>query len=180
MCSSSLLIDTALKPFVGSTSSSTLPVAQHCSTLVLPAPSKPRTRTCVFLVCSTNITHQIRARLWSVLFNFVNFEKTNIHLKMLMLWEQKTTAPQQQKLQFLWLSPPSFSSSPRSPFPFPSPLVSDCYRTGKNTQNVSRFDNCFLNIINTRVLICKSITLFTTIQYLPPLLFINYRIFSSY
>ena len=45
MCSSSLLMDTALKPCVGSTSCSRPPVAKHCSRLLFPDPSRPRTRT---------------------------------------------------------------------------------------------------------------------------------------
>lgn len=44
---SSLLMETALKPCVGCTSCSKQPVAQQCSRLVLPAPSRPRTSTCV-------------------------------------------------------------------------------------------------------------------------------------
>lgn len=40
-------METALKPCVGVTSASGLPVAQQHSRLVFPAPSRPRTRTWV-------------------------------------------------------------------------------------------------------------------------------------
>lgn len=46
-CRSPLLMETALKPCVGCVSCSRLPVAKQCSRLVLPAPSRPRTRTWV-------------------------------------------------------------------------------------------------------------------------------------
>lgn len=64
MCRSPLLMETALKPCVGCVSCSRLPVAKQCSRLVLPAPSRPRTRTWVpadsagLRDCGT---HQIRA-----------------------------------------------------------------------------------------------------------------------
>lgn len=59
MCRSPLLMETALKPCVGCTSCSRLPVAQQWSRLVLPAPFRPSTSTCVpawftGLVCRTH------------------------------------------------------------------------------------------------------------------------------
>lgn len=57
--SSSLLMEMALKPWVGDTSCSRLPVAKQCSKLVFPAPSRPNTSTWVpaVLGCTTQRTN---------------------------------------------------------------------------------------------------------------------------
>lgn len=78
MCRSSRLMETAWKPCVGCMSSSRLPVARQLSRLVLPAPSRPRTRTwvpadCTGPDCSTHRPVHIRLALDTYSFWYIIF-----------------------------------------------------------------------------------------------------------